>query len=124
MLLFGGDFLSITPVVFIWAMVLQKFPVMFLFRPCAQSSSIEYKFYLVPFRAKYRFNINHLQPEVFHSLVSYLSVHFLACFTILHRTGSFQNLQRHSSGKGHFQKAIVLGSNLLLAVLKLSAQDY
>ena len=42
MLLFGGDFLSITPVVFIWAMVLQKFPVMFLFRPCAQSSSIEY----------------------------------------------------------------------------------
>ena len=37
-----NDFLSITSAVIYWAMVLQKFAVMFLFRQCAQSSSIEY----------------------------------------------------------------------------------
>ena len=39
MVFIGGDFLSITPAFINWAMVLQKFPVMFLFRPCAQYSS-------------------------------------------------------------------------------------
>ena len=44
MLLSGWDFLCLTPDVIILAVVLQKNPVLLLFRPCAQSSSIEYKY--------------------------------------------------------------------------------
>ena len=45
MLLSGWDFLCLTPDVIILAVVLQKNPVLLLFRPCAQSSSIEYYYY-------------------------------------------------------------------------------
>ena len=41
MLLFGRYFLFITRAVIIWAMVLKKFPVVFLFHPCAQSRVYE-----------------------------------------------------------------------------------
>ena len=42
MLLSGWDFLCLTPDVIILAVVLQMIPVLLLFRPCAQSSSVEY----------------------------------------------------------------------------------